>query len=60
MTHLLVAEFFWILLVLASADQLLATQPSGVPLPRTESTDAKWSIGFTTTDPISRGGGHSL
>jgi cytochrome c oxidase assembly protein subunit 15 len=31
-THLLVAEVFWILLVLASADQLFAHQRSGVPL----------------------------
>jgi len=60
MTHLLAAQIFWILLVLASADQLLATQPSGVPLPRKESTAANWSLGFTTTDHISRGGGHSL
>jgi cytochrome c oxidase assembly protein subunit 15 len=29
MTHLLVAEVFWILLVRASADQLLATHPPG-------------------------------
>ena len=29
MTHLLVAEIFWILLVLASADQLFAAHPSG-------------------------------
>jgi heme a synthase len=34
MTHLLVAEIFWILLVLASADQLSATHHSGVPLSR--------------------------
>jgi heme a synthase len=60
MTHLLVAEIFWILLVLASADQLLATQHSGVPLSRKESTAANWSLGFKTADHISRGGGHSL
>jgi heme a synthase len=32
LTHLLVAEVFWILLVLASADSLFAHQRSGVPL----------------------------
>jgi hypothetical protein len=32
LTHLLVAEVFWILLVLASADHLFAHQRSGVPL----------------------------
>ena len=32
MAHLLVAEIFWILVVLASADQLFANQRSGVPL----------------------------
>ncbi len=58
-THLLVAEIFWIMLVLASADQLLATQHSGVPLSRKKSTDAHWSLGFKTADDISRGGGPS-
>ena len=59
MTHLLVAQIFWILLVLASADQLLATQPSDVPLPRKDSTATYWSLGFKTTGHISRGGGPS-
>ena len=53
MTHLLVAEIFWILIVLASADQLLATHHSGVPLCRTKSTAANWSLAFQTTDHIS-------
>jgi len=59
MTHLLVAELFWILLVLASADQLLATRHSGVPLSRKKSTAANWSLDFTTADHISRRGGSS-
>lgn len=59
MTHLLVAEMFWILLVLASADQLLTTKHSGVPLSRKESTAANWSLGFKTADHISRGEGPS-
>ena len=60
MTHLLVAEIFWILLVLASADQLFATHHSGVPLSRKASTGVSWSFGFKGTRHISRGGGHSL
>jgi heme A synthase len=60
MAHLLVAEIFWILLVLASADQLFATRHSGLPLSRKKSTGANWRLGFQTVDPISRGGGHSL
>ncbi len=59
MTHLLVAEIFWILLVLASADQLFATQHSGLRLSRKESTGPNWSLGFKTTDSISRRGGPS-
>jgi heme A synthase len=59
MSHLLVAEVFWILLVLASAHQLFATHHSGVPLFRKESTAANWSLGFKTADHISRGGGPS-
>jgi len=59
MTHLLVAEIFWILLVLASADQLYAAHASGVPLFRMESTTANWSLGFKTAGHISRGGGPS-
>jgi len=57
-THLLVAEIFWILLVLASADQSLATHRSGVPLSRKKRTAANWRLGFKTADYISRGGGH--
>ena len=60
MTHLLVAEIFWILLVLASADELFATHHSGVPLSRKASTGVSWSFGFKGTGHISRGGGHSL
>lgn len=59
MTHLLVAEIFWILLVLASADQLLATHDSGVPPFRKESTAADWSLGFKIADHINRSGEHS-
>jgi cytochrome c oxidase assembly protein subunit 15 len=57
--HLLVAEMFWILLVLASAQQLFATHHSGVPLFRKKSTGAHWSLGFKIADHISRGGGPS-
>jgi len=60
MTHLLVAEMFWILLVLASADQLFANHHSGLPLSRKGSTGVNWSIGLKGTGHISRGGGHSL
>ena len=60
MTHLLVAEIFWMLLVLASADQLFAARHSGLPLSRKESAGANWSLGFKTADHIIRGGGHSL
>ncbi len=60
MTHLLVAEMFWILLVLASADQLFANHRSGVPLSRKASTGVSWRFGFKGTGHISRGGGHSL
>ena len=59
MTHLLVAEIFWILVVLASADQLFATHHSGVPLSRKKSTAANWSLAFKTTDHISGRGGPS-
>ena len=59
MTHLLVAEIFWILLVLASADQLFATHYSGVPLFRKESAAVNWSLAFKTTDYINRRGGLS-
>jgi len=59
MTHLLVAEILWILLVLASADQLFATHHSGLRLSRNESTGPNWSLGFKTADQITRGGGPS-
>src|SRR6266568_2584814 len=59
MTHLLVAEMFWILLVLASADQLFATHHSGLPLSRKASSGVSWSFGFEGTGHISRGGGPS-
>lgn len=60
MTHLLVAEIFWILLVLASADQLLVTHHSGVLLSRKEGAAANRSLGIKTADHISRGGGLRL
>jgi heme a synthase len=59
MTHLLAAEMFWILLVLASADQLLVAHHSSVPVFRKKSTAANWSLGFKTADHVSRGGGAS-
>ncbi len=59
-THLLVAEMFWILLVLASADQLFANHHSGLSLSRKRSTGDCWSLGFKGTGHISRGGGYSL
>src|SRR6267378_1786217 len=59
MTHLLVAKILWILLVLASADQLFATHHSGLRLSRNESTGPNWSLGFKTADQITRGGAPS-
>lgn len=59
MTHLLVAELFWILLVLATVDQLLATHHSGVPLSRKKNTGGDWSLAFKTVEHISRSGGPS-
>jgi len=56
MTHLLAAEIFWILLVLASADQLFANHHSDVPLSRKKSTAPNWNLGFKTTDHVIRGG----
>jgi cytochrome c oxidase assembly protein subunit 15 len=46
MTHLLVAEMFWILLVLASADQLFANHHSDSPLSRKGSTGVNWRLRF--------------
>jgi len=60
MTHLLVAEVFWILLLLASADHLFASHRSGVSLFRKASTGVGWSLGFKSTGHSSRGGGFSL
>jgi cytochrome c oxidase assembly protein subunit 15 len=59
-THLLVAEMFWILLVLASADQLFANRHSDLLGFRNGSTVVTWSLGFKGTGHISRAGGHSL
>jgi heme a synthase len=59
MTHLLVAEIFWILLVLASADQLFSTHHSGVPLSQKRNSAASWSLAFQTTGHIRRPGGTS-
>jgi heme a synthase len=59
MAHLLVAEIFWILFVLASTDQLFANQRSGVLLSRKRSTGVRSSLGFKYTRHISRGGGPS-
>jgi heme a synthase len=59
-THLLVAEMLWILLVLASADQLFANRHSGLPVFRKGNTGVTLSLGFKGTGHISRGGGRSL
>ena len=45
-THLLVAELFWILLVLASADLLLAGQRFSVPQARSIESQVSWGLGF--------------
>jgi len=60
MTHLLVAEIFWILLVLASADQLLASHRSGAPLSQKASAGISWNFGLKDAGHINRGGRHSL
>lgn len=60
MTHLLVAEIFWILLVLASADQLFTNHDSGDPLSPKARSGVSSSFSFKGTGHISRGGGHSL
>jgi hypothetical protein len=60
MTHLLVAEIFWILLVLASADQLLASHRSGAPLSQKASAGISWNFGCEDAGHINRGGRHSL
>jgi len=56
MTHLLVAEMFWILLVLASADQLFASHRLAVPLSRDTSTGVRRSLGFKGTGHNGRRG----
>ncbi|HET6931525.1 MAG TPA: COX15/CtaA family protein [Candidatus Acidoferrum sp.] len=58
MMHLLVAEIFWTMLVLASADQLFARHILDVPLSRKKSTTV-WSLAIKTTDYVSRHGGPS-
>lgn len=60
LTHLFVAEVFWILLVLASADQLFAVDHSGVLLPRKETIGANRVPGLSPADYISRDAGVSL
>jgi len=59
MMHLLVAEMFWILLVLASADQLFSINDSDVPPSRKKSAPANWNLALKTTGFISRRGGPS-
>jgi heme A synthase len=59
MTHLLVAEILWILLALASADQLFASHHSGVPPSRIASTGVSWRFGSKDAGHISRRGGPS-
>ena len=56
MTHLLVAEIFWIVVVLASADRLFAAQHSNLLLSRNANTATAWSLGFKTADHIRRRG----
>jgi len=46
MTHLLVAEVFWILIVLASADLLFAHKHFSVPRAREMKNENTWGIGF--------------
>jgi heme a synthase len=60
MTHLLVAEMLWILLVLASADQLFATRHSRVPLSRNKISGVTWGFGSKGTGHSLRDGGLSL
>ncbi len=59
MTHLLVAEIFWILLILASADQLFGIHDSDVPPSRKKSAPANWNLALKTTGHISCLGGPS-
>jgi len=49
MTHLLVAELVWILLVLASAELLFGNQHFSTSLVREEPSDVPWGFGFRRT-----------
>jgi heme a synthase len=60
MTHLFVAEMFWILLVLASADQLFSSHHSGLPLSGKGSSGINWNLGFKTAVNVSPNGGLSI
>jgi heme A synthase len=60
LTHLFVAEVFWILLVLASADQLFANHHAGVLLARKETIAANCVPGLSLSDYISRDAGPSV
>ena len=60
MTHLLVAEMFWIVLMLASADQLFANCHAGIPLSPKGSTGVYWSLGFKGAEYISHDRGQTL
>lgn len=57
MTHLLVADLFWILLVLASADLLLADQRISFPHARKMETEITWGLSFKVR-PVSSPGLH--
>lgn len=52
MTHLLVAEVFWILLVLASADRLFAKQQFSAPYARRSTSEVTWRHDFKGTTRI--------
>jgi cytochrome c oxidase assembly protein subunit 15 len=49
MTHLFVADLFWILLVLASADLLFADPHFGVPHARRSTSEVTWRLDFKGT-----------
>jgi cytochrome c oxidase assembly protein subunit 15 len=51
-THLLVAEVFWILIVLASADLLFAEQHFSAPLVREGTSEVPWSPSLKCTTRI--------
>jgi heme a synthase len=50
MTHLLVGELVWILLVLASVDLLFADQHFSLRLVRERASETPWGFGFKTYD----------